>query len=98
MNFAHLHDALKDKNFLQLPNWDSYICPMVYPFMIKSDRNLRKELIDNKVFVAKYWPNVQKNANYELEYEFATKVIPLPCDQRYGEECMRKIIEIINLF
>ena len=98
MNFAHLHDALKDKNFLQLPNWDSYICPMVYPFMIKSDRNLRKELIDNKVFVAKYWPNVKKNANYELEYEFATKVIPLPCDQRYGEECMRKIIEIINLF
>jgi len=95
-NFAYLHEALKDKNFLQLPDLNSSICPMVYPFIAKSGRNLRKELIDNKVFVAKYWPNVQKLASYELEYEFATKIVPLPCDQRYGEEEMRKIVDLIK--
>ena len=95
-NFAYLHETLKDKNFLHLPDLNSLICPMVYPFVSKSDRNLRKKLIDNKVFVAKYWPNIQELSNYELEYEFATRMIPLPCDQRYGEEDMRKIVEIIN--
>lgn len=97
-NFAYLHNALKDRSILQIPEMDSFTCPMVYPLLTKSDRNLRKELIDNKIFVAKYWPNIQELSNYELEYEFATKLVPLPCDQRYGEECMRKIIEMINLF
>lgn len=95
-NFAYLYDALKDKNFLRLPEMDSFACPMVYPFMMKSDRNLRKELIENKVFVARYWPNVQKLANYKLEYDFATKIVPLPCDQRYGEEEMNRIVDIIS--
>lgn len=95
-NFAYLHNAMKDKNILQLPEMDSFVCPMVYPLLTKSDRNLRKELIDNKVFVARYWPNVQELSNYELEYEFATKIVPLPCDQRYGEEEMNRIVDIIS--
>ena len=95
-NFAYLHDALKNKNILRLPEIDSFACPMVYPFVTKSDRNLRKKLIENKVFVARYWPNVQKLSNYEIEYEFATKIVPLPCDQRYGEEEMNRIVDIIS--
>lgn len=94
-NFSYLHNALKEKNFIQLPEIGTFVCPMVYPLLTKSDRNLRKELIDNKVFVARYWPNVQELSNYELEYEFATKIVPLPCDQRYGEEEMNRIIKII---
>lgn len=94
-NFSYLHNALKEKNFIQLPEIGTFACPMVYPLLTKSDRNLRKELIDNKVFVARYWSNVQELSNYELEYEFATKIVPLPCDQRYGEEEMNRIIKII---
>ena len=57
-NYKYLHDVLGEKNVLSMPDIDSFACPMVYPFMLKKDRNVRKELIDNKVFVAKYWPNV----------------------------------------
>lgn len=95
-NYAYLHDALKDKNFLQLPDLNSLICPMVYPFVTKSDRNLRKKLIENKIFVAKYWPNVHQLNSYEMEYDLATRVVPLPCDQRYGEEEMNRIIKLIH--
>ena len=95
-NYAYLHEALKDKNFLQLPEMDSFACPMVYPFVTRINRNLRWELIQNKVFVAKYWPNVHHINSYETEYDLATRVIPLPCDQRYGEEEMNRIIEIIE--
>ena len=95
-NFAYLHEALNEKNFLQLPEMDSFACPMVYPFVTRIDRNLRQELIQNKVFVAKYWPNVHQLNSYETEYDLATRVVPLPCDQRYGEEEMNRIIEIIE--
>lgn len=78
-----------------LPDIDAFICPMVYPFVTRIDQNLRKELINNKIFVAKYWPNVHQLGNYNTEYQMATRVIPIPCDQRYGEEEMNRILEII---
>lgn len=95
LNFSFLHQSLKDKNLLFLPDIDSFSCPMVYPFLIRSDRDLRQELIDNKVFVAKYWPNVSQLSGFETEYDMASRLVPLPCDQRYGENEMKKIIEII---
>jgi hypothetical protein len=33
----------------------------------------------------------------EVEYELCKNIIPLPIDQRYREEDMKRIIEIINL-
>jgi len=46
--------------------------------------------------MTRFWPNVQKLVSYELEYEFATKIVPLPCDQRYGEKEMKFILNVIN--
>lgn len=95
-NFQYLHDSLAEKNQLQLPAFDTFVCPMVYPYMEKSDRNIRKLLIDNKVFVAKYWPNVEHADSFELDCDMANNVIPIPCDQRYGRVDMDRIIEIIK--
>lgn len=93
-NFTQLHEALKTTNQLNF-DLDENAVPMVYPYLTKK-KGLRERLIENKVFVAKYWPNVQKLSNYELEYEFATRIIPLPCDQRYGEEEMNRIVDIVS--
>lgn len=95
-NFQYLNESLSEKNFLVLPNIDSFACPMVYPFVTRINRNLRKELIDNKVFVAKYWPNVHQLNNYETEYDLATRIVPIPCDQRYSEKDLLRVIEIIK--
>lgn len=95
-NFQYLHEVLAAKNQLRLPALDSFLCPMVYPFMMNKERNLRKELIDNKVFVAKYWPNVEQMDGFEVDSGLATNIIPLPIDQRYGNEDMDRIIEMIN--
>ncbi len=94
-NFQYLHDALAAKNQLQLPTLDSFACPMVYPFLMDTECNLRKELIENKIFVARYWPNVELINGYEMERELANNVIPIPCDQRYNWEEMKRIISII---
>lgn len=95
-NFLYLHGHLAEKNFLILPNSDFFVCPMVYPFITRIDRNLRKDLIDNKVFVAKYWPNVHHLGQYEFEYDLAERLVPLPIDQRYGKMEMDRIVELIE--
>lgn len=96
-NFRRLHDNLGERNFLILPDYDSFECPMVYPFVTRTNRDIRKELIDNKVFVAQYWPNVHQHNLYENECQLARRMIPIPCDQRYGEIEMNRIINIINV-
>lgn len=95
-NYIFLHKALSENNFLNLPDTDTFACPMGYPFMTRIDRDLRKELINNKIFVAKYWPNVQHLRDFETEYQMANRVVLLPCDQRYGEKEMNRIVGIIN--
>ena len=95
-NYHFLHDALAEKNSLKLPSIDSFACPMVYPFMAMNDRNLRRELIDNKVFVAKYWPKVEESINFETETYLAMNIIPIPCDHRYDKKDMDRIIKLIN--
>lgn len=95
-NYRFLSEALGEMNLIQLPFMDSFACPMVYPLMT-NDESLRARLIENKVFVARYWPNVLEwCSNEDIEYELASRVIPLPIDQRYTEDDMRKIICMIN--
>lgn len=95
-NYDYLHRALKEKNVLQLADKGTFFCPMVYPFATKINRNVRKKLISNKVFVAKYWPNVLQLRDFVLEYNLANYMVAIPCDQRYGEKEMSKILEIIQ--
>ena len=96
-NFAFLHKSLKDNNCLELPDLNTFVCPMVYPFITRIDRDLRKELIEKSIYVAKYWPNVRQLSNYETEYELAARIVAIPCDHRYGEGEMRQIINLINI-
>lgn len=94
-NFRFLQENLSYKNLLTLPDMESFACPMVYPFMMDTERNLRKEFIDNKIFVAKYWPNVESLKGFEIEFDMANRVIPVPCDQRYGKDELNSVIKQI---
>lgn len=92
-NFDILHSALATSNELQLPCSNTFACPIVYPYKT-SDSNIRKKLIDNKIFVATYWPNVFDWCPKDsIEYQFANNILPLPIDQRYGIDDMNQIIK-----
>ena len=63
--------------------------PMVYPYYVKNGAELRNRLIENKIFVARYWPNVSEWARMDsIEYSLTLNLLPLPVDQRYGNEEM----------
>lgn len=96
-NYGILHEALKDSNRLELPEIDSFVCPMVYPYWPQTDNGIRQRLQENRIYTARYWPNVTgADCSYHLEADMAQKIIPLPIDQRYGQEEMKKIIELIK--
>ena len=95
-NFSYLHDALNRRNLLQLPGSDTFVCPMVYPFLTKNGGELRRKMIENRVYVAKYWPDMQRISGFGTEFGMADSVIAVPCDHRYGKDDMDRIIQIIN--
>lgn len=94
-NYQMLHEELGKDNNLVLSLEENAV-PMVYPFLAPI-KGLREKLIDNKVFVARYWPNVLDWTNEkDIEYLLAYQMQPLPIDQRYGREDMERILKIIG--
>lgn len=95
-NFQYLQNELGNLNFLVFDILDDEV-PMVYPFISLKEKSaiLRRRLIENRVFVAQYWPNVLRWLNKGLEVNFANNLLPLPIDQRYSSEHMNKIIDLL---
>ena len=94
-NYILLQSALRVSKTIVLPLEDDAV-PMVYPYL-SPIKGLRENLIENKVFVARYWPNVLEWTNKnDIDYLLASQMQPLPIDQRYGEEDMNRIITLIN--
>lgn len=94
-NFKNLYWSLFQKNKLWLKLREEAV-PLCYPILTKISE-VRSELIKNKIFVPKYWPNVLNWCKpNSIEYLLAQEILPLPIDQRYSEEDMEKIISIIS--
>ena len=93
-NYIQLHRNLASSNTLDLPLEEDAV-PMVYPYLTPA-KGLRERLIENKIFVARYWPNVLEwTTKDDIEYLITSQMQPLPIDQRYGEEDMNRIITLI---
>lgn len=94
-NFYFLHNELGKYNKLNL-SLENIKAPFVYPFMSNSC-TLRDELINNKIYVSKYWNEVlQRNEISGIEKMLVENIIPLPIDQRYGIEDMIRIIKVVK--
>jgi hypothetical protein len=93
-NFELLKVHLGSTNGMEISN--DLSCPMVYPYYIEDD-TLRQKLIDARVFVATYWPNVLEWAKpEEIEHKLTRNILPLPIDQRYNVEDMQRIVDLIS--
>lgn len=96
-NWQYLHSQLRERNHLSLPGLDSFACPMVYPLMVDDGEQLRRKLIEGKVFVAKYWPNVMDDGIHKTEFLLSSQVVSIPCDQRYQEEDLERIVKLLEV-
>ena len=95
-NYNFINDLLAERNFLKLPSIDSFACPMVYPFYTRN-KELKSELIKNKIFVATYWPNVLQWCDIsDVEFKLTSNIIAIPIDHRYSIDDMKYIYSILN--
>jgi hypothetical protein len=93
-NFHYLNNELQGSNKFIFDLNDSQI-PMVYPFWNK-DLSLRERLISNRIYCAKYWPNVKEWSSMDsLECRLVNEVVYLPIDQRYDVKMMKEILKYV---
>ena len=96
-NFRYLHERLGHLNRLALDP-ERMDGPMCYPLLIEAE-GLRAALIAQRVFVATYWPDVVEHAGSDsTEGRLVRQLLPLPCDQRYDEADMARIVALCTQF
>lgn len=65
--------------------------PMCYP-LVTNNPELRRCLIENRIYVPIYWPNVKANQ------DLAEHILPLPLDQRYDLDDLSRVVEVVKRF
>lgn len=97
-NFKYLHSHLKNYNELTpLIEKTEYTCPFTYPYLVKGNELLRNELFTNRIYTAKYWPNVIDWVKKDtFEFKITQNTIHLPIDQRYNENDLQYVITTIE--
>ena len=92
-NYQILDDLLGQYNQLNFVTPDG---PLAYPFLCKDGAAFRVALAKQKIYVPIYWNNVLDDvAEDTLEYQYASNILVLPIDQRYGEAEMRIVAEAV---
>lgn len=95
-NFSYLHSKLNKMNMLKFEVANSDV-PMIYPYLTDNGNELKRKLINNKIYIATYWQNVLDWMDENcFEVDLVKKMIPIPLDQRYNIQDMEMIINIIE--
>jgi len=92
-NYAVLASVLDQKNRLVLRQPDGPYC---YPYYCENGMAVKRALAQKKIYVPTLWPNVLEQGS-ALEKDYAENILPLPVDQRYGEEDMKRIVEELQI-
>lgn len=94
-NFNFLNSALGGVNRFPLPA-QSPNGPLCYPFL-PGVEGLHEWLIGHRVFVPRYWPGVHGADGTDDDWgpTLARSCVPLPCDQRYDETDMNRVVDLV---
>ena len=95
-NYSYLRQHLDKYNEINTELLDIAQVPFAYPLLLNENK-LRDNLIAQRIYVPRYWPNVllwaPKNS---IEYRLASYTIFLPIDQRYTLRDMERIVHNIT--
>lgn len=94
-NFSFLHEKLSAVNELDF-DFPEQAAAMMYPLLV-SKTGIKEKLIEEKIFVPTFWPNVFRWTTVDtLEYRLAKEVIYLPIDHRYSLTDMEEMLGILK--
>lgn len=94
-NFLHYDSILANYNNLDVKVLSNQV-PMCYPFLPQKNVS-REDLLKHNVFIPQYWEEVitRHQDGFEREKYLSKYLIPLPLDQRYGSDEIKRVSEII---
>lgn len=92
-NYQYLFTYLKDINLIDCRKIKGSYC---YPLMLSDAKEIREKLILKKIYIPVLWPNCLSLEKNNIGYEFASKILAIPCDQRYTRHDMEKIVNYIK--
>ena len=85
-------NELKNEGILRTPQGGAFC----YPMLVRDGSRIRRELAKEKIYVPTYWKNVIDEMPEEsLEYRYASDILALPCDQRYGAGDMELVAQSV---
>ena len=90
-NFIFLSKALGERNILKV---ECPPGPYAYPLYVQNGMKAKEQLAKQKIYVATLWPNVL-DTGLDIETELTENILPLPCDQRYSEEDMQRVVNAV---
>ncbi len=101
VNFELLHLELAGSNklthLIDRVFVDNAYVPLCYPYMTRAAEVLRKQLIENRIFIPVYWPELKHSQDLNnCELAFVNDIVCLPVDQRNSEEEMHEILRVVH--
>lgn len=73
--------------------------PLYFTLYVRDRRSLQMALIENKIYAPIIWPVEDKRVLVNDDVRFIYEhLLAIPCDQRYDEADMHRIVEIVNRF
>jgi hypothetical protein len=95
-----LNATQKPADLAQKLKWSSSDSSIISIESTENGMAIKKALAKEKIYVATLWPNAL-NTGFDTETDLAENILPLPCDQRYSQEDMQRVIDtllkIINI-
>lgn len=96
-NARTLHSRLQKYNKLDVNIADD-TAPLCYPLLPNRSMSSRADLIKSRIFVPSYWPEVLCRVEESgFESELVIDGLFLPCDQRYDEGDMERLISQLRI-
>lgn len=93
-NYNYLHKNLEKYNKIKLLSCNG---PFAYPLYTNNGDKVRKKLLNEKIYIPTLWPNVLSSMIKDsIEYDYASNILPLPCDQRYDIRDMEYLVNKVK--
>lgn len=95
-NFVFLHLCLEALNEYKAIDIDQLAGPLYYPFLLRNE-GIRMKMISNRIYINVIWPDLDPSlAADAFENYLANNLLPLPIDQRYDLDDMKRVVDVLT--
>lgn len=98
-NLNYLKSKLSSIGIKPICDFSETDCPFAFPIRVSNRDDLHRYLMENKIYCAVHWPfDGLARSERPLAFSLSKNMISLPIDQRYGEEEMEYLFQVLDAY